>query len=170
MKAYILKGIAHKYGDNINTDVIIPARYCTSMDPDYLGLHCMEDHDSEFVKRIKKGDILVAGENFGCGSSRENAPIAIKGAGISCVIAKSFARIFYRNAVNIGLPIMESREAVDNIDSGDLIHADIKSGRITNRTKNKIFSSVPFPDFVKKIIDCGGMIQYVRNEIKIGRK
>lgn len=162
----MLKGKVHKYGDNVDTDVIIPARYCTSFRAEDLAPHCLEDLDTEFVKNVKPGDILVAGKNFGCGSSRENAPIAIKGAGISCVIAKSFARIFYRNAINIGLPILESPECVDVTENGDEIEIDLDSGKIVNITKQKSFDTPPFPPVIQEIIRAGGMESFVRNKLK----
>ncbi len=161
-----MKGKVHKYGDNIDTDVIIPARYCTSFRADDLAPHCLEDLDTEFVKKVKPGDILVAGNNFGCGSSRENAPIAIKGAGIAYVIAKSFARIFYRNAINIGLPIIESTEFVDITENSDEIEINLNSGEIVNITKQKRFHVPPFPSFVQEIINAGGMEAFVRSKIE----
>lgn len=161
-----MKGRVHKYGDNIDTDVIIPARYCTSFQAEDLAPHCLEDLDTDFVKKIKPGDILVAGENFGCGSSRENAPIAIKGAGIACVIAKSFARIFYRNAINIGLPILESIECVDITESGDEIEVNLDAGEIVNITKQKRFNIPLFPSIIQDIINAGGMEPFVRTKIK----
>ncbi|HOK41245.1 MAG TPA: 3-isopropylmalate dehydratase small subunit [bacterium] len=157
----ILKGTAHKYRDDVNTDEIIPARYLNTSDAVELAKHCMEDIDKDFIKKIKPNDIIIAGKNFGCGSSREHAPLAIKAAGISCVIAKSFARIFFRNAINIGLPILESTEAVDNIDTGDIIEVDLINGKIKNITKNKIFNATPFPDFMQGIIKSGGLINYI---------
>ena len=156
------KGKVFKFGDNIDTDVIIPARYLNSQDPAELALHCMEDIDKEFSKKVKAGDIMVAGENFGCGSSREHAPIALKASGISCVIAKSFARIFYRNSINIGFPILECPEAVDAINEGDAVEIDFSSGIIKNaRTKEK-FQASPFPDFIKNIMESGGLIKSIR--------
>ncbi|RKY89951.1 3-isopropylmalate dehydratase small subunit [candidate division KSB1 bacterium] len=165
-----MTGKAHKYGDNIDTDVIIPARYCTSFHIEELAPHCLEDLDPDFVKKVSEGDILVTGENFGCGSSRENAPIAIKGAGISCVVAKSFARIFYRNAINIALPIFENREFVDITDTGDWIKVDLKKGFIENETKGKRFKISLFPDIIQEIIECGGMIGFVKKRIEAKRK
>ena len=146
------KGIVFKYGDNVDTDVIIPARYLNSSDPAELATHCMEDIDSDFVKKVHKGDIIVAEKNFGCGSSREHAPIAIKAAGVSCVIAETFARIFYRNAINIGLPIIECPEAAKGIESGDEVEVDFDSGIIRNLTKNTQFKGQAFPEFMQKII------------------
>lgn len=161
----MIQGHVHKYGDNIDTDVIIPARYCTAFTERELAPHCLEDLDKEFVKKVKKGDIIVAGRNFGCGSSRENAPIAIKGAGVSCVIAKSFARIFYRNSINIGLPILESPEAVDDATTGDEIRVDLSTGTITNLTKNKSYQTPPFPDIIQHIINSGGMVEFAKKRI-----
>ncbi|MFQ5865926.1 MAG: 3-isopropylmalate dehydratase small subunit [bacterium] len=160
-----IKGFVHKYGDNIDTDVIIPARYCVSIKEEDLAAHCLEDLDKEFVSKVKSGDILMAGNNFGCGSSRENAPIAIKGAGVGCVVAKYFARIFYRNAINIGLPILECPEAVDGTDHGDTLEIDLKSGTIVNATKNQTYQGQPFPETMQEIINLGGMVNYVRKRI-----
>ncbi len=162
-----IRGKVHKYGDHVNTDVIIPARHCVSIREEDLAAHCFEDLDPEFVNKVKPGDIVVAGENFGCGSSRENAPIAIKGAGVACVIAKYFARIFYRNSINIGLPIFECPEAVDATETGDVLEVDLESGRITNITKNKTFTAVPFPEVMQEIIRAGGMVNYVRRRIGV---
>ena len=159
----ILKGKAHKYGDNVNTDEIIPARYLNTDDPDELAKHCMEDIDGDFIKNVANGDIIVAGKNFGCGSSREHAPISIKAAGVSCVIAESFARIFFRNAINIGLPILESKEAAQKIKTGDILEIDIKEGKIKNLTSRQSYSSKPFPDFLLKIINSGGLLNYIKN-------
>ena len=150
-----------KYGDNIDTDVIIPARYLNTTDHKELASHCMEDIDKEFVNKVKDGDIMVGGANFGCGSSREHAPIAIKASGISCVIAKDFARIFYRNAINIGLPILECAEASEDIDEGNEVEVDFDTGVITNKTKNKIYQAVAFPEFMQNIIQAGGLINYI---------
>ncbi len=150
-----------KYGDNVDTDVIIPARYLNSSDPKELATHCMEDLDSNFLNRMHPGDIMVAKKNFGCGSSREHAPIAIKACGISCVIAETFARIFYRNAINIGLPIIECPEAVEGIDDGDEVEVDFDSGIITNKTKGTSFKGQPFPEFMQKIIACEGLVNYI---------
>lgn len=155
------QGIVYKFKDHINTDEIIPARYLNSSDPAELAMHVMEDADADFSSRIKKGDIIVAGIDFGCGSSREHAPIAIKEAGLSCVIAKSFARIFFRNAVNIGLPIIESAEAVDGTDSGDELDIDFAAGEIRNKTKNAVWKIKSFPEFMQKIMKAGGLIEYV---------
>ena len=150
-----------KYGDNVDTDVIIPARYLNSSDPKELAAHCMEDLDKDFLNRMQPGDIMVAEKNFGCGSSREHAPIAIKACGISCVIAETFARIFYRNAINIGLPIIECPEAVAGIDDGDDVSVDFSTGIITNNTKGTSFKGQPFPEFMQKIIDAEGLVNYI---------
>ncbi|MGI5849707.1 MAG: 3-isopropylmalate dehydratase small subunit [Christensenellales bacterium] len=151
----------YKYGNNVDTDVIIPARYLNTTDTKELATHCMEDIDKSFIKTVAKGDIIVAENNFGCGSSREHAPIAIKAAGIHCVIANSFARIFFRNAINIGLPILECKEAVKNTDSGDELEVDLNSGTIRNVTKGLVFHAEPFPAFMRKIIDANGLIGYI---------
>lgn len=156
-----LEGKAWKFGDDVNTDEIIPARYLSTTDPKEMATHCMEDIDPDFVKKIAPGDIIIADKNFGCGSSREHAPIAIKTAEISCVIAKSFARIFYRNAVNIGLPILECKEAALKIDEGDQIEIDLVSGVITNLTKSETYKAQPFPEFMQQIIAAGGLMNYV---------
>ncbi len=158
----MLKGTVHKYGVNVDTDVIIPARYCNVSEPAELALHCMEDIDIDFVKKVKPGDIIVADTNFGCGSSREHAPLAIKAAKVSCVIAKSFARIFFRNAINIGLPLLESEDAVNSTDSGDVLEVDLSKGEIKNLTRNKTFIAKPYPDFMMKIIEAGGLVDYTR--------
>ncbi len=157
-------GTAHVYGRDIDTDVIIPARYLNTSDPDELALHCMEDLDPGFVKKVESGDILVADENFGCGSSREHAPIAIKAAGVSVVIAKSFARIFYRNAINTGLPIMEAADAVDGISDGDRVTVDADAGVITNETTGATFMAQPFPPFIKDIIEGGGLVESTKRK------
>ncbi len=154
-----------KYGDNVDTDVIIPARYLNTSDRKELASHCMEDLDKTFVSRVKTGDIVTAGYNFGCGSSREHAPIAIKASGVSLVIAKSFARIFYRNSINIGLAIVECPEAVDGISEGDKIEADMDSGIIKNLTTGKEYRTEPFPEFIQKIIENGGLIQSIADGI-----
>lgn len=154
-------GNAIKYGDNIDTDVIIPARYLNTSDHKELASHCMEDIDKSFVSRVKQSDIIVAGQNFGCGSSREHAPIAIKASGISVVIARSFARIFYRNAINIGLAIVECPEAAENISEGDMIEADLDNGIIHNITTGRDFRTEPFPEFIQNIIENGGLMQSV---------
>ena len=158
-----VKGRVFKYGDNVDTDVIIPARYLNTSDAKELAAHCMEDIDVNFVKNVNDGDIIVANKNFGCGSSREHAPLAIKTAGVSCVIASTFARIFYRNAINIGLPILECDEAVKNIDAGDELEVDFKTGLIKNLTKNQEYQGEGFHEFMQKIIDNDGLIGYIRN-------
>ena len=155
-------GTAHRYGRDVDTDVIIPARYLNTSDPVELGKHCLEDLDAAFVSSVKPGDILVADENFGCGSSREHAPIAIKAVGVSVIIAKSFARIFYRNAINTGLPIMEAPEAVDAIANGDTVTVDADTGVITDVTSGKTFRAQPFPPFVKDIIERGGLVESIK--------
>ena len=155
-------GKVHKYGDNIDTDVIIPARYLNTADHKELASHCMEDIDKDFVKKVNVGDIMVGGANFGCGSSREHAPIAIKNSGISCVIASTFARIFFRNAINIGLAILECPEASERIDNGDEVSIDFDTGVITNVTKNETYKAEPFPEFVKKIIDADGLLNSLK--------
>ncbi|MCF8011698.1 MAG: 3-isopropylmalate dehydratase small subunit [Clostridiales bacterium] len=160
------KGKVWKFGEDIDTDAIIPARYLNTSDPAELALHCMEDADPEFPGKVQPGDIIAAGKNFGCGSSREHAPIAIKAAGVSCVIAGSFARIFYRNAFNIGLPIFECAEAADNIEENDQVEVDMKSGRIINKTKGEEYSAVPIPPFMQEIINAGGLINYVARRVK----
>lgn len=154
-------GTVHKYGDNVDTDVIIPARYLNSSDPKELAKHCMEDIDKEFVNNVKAGDIMVANKNFGCGSSREHAPIAIKAAGVSCVIAETFARIFYRNAINIGLPIIECPEAAKEISAGDTVEIDFDSGVITDVTTGKCYQGQAFPPFMQKIIAAEGLMNYI---------
>ncbi len=156
------KGTAHRYGRDIDTDVIIPARYLNTSDPAELAKHCLEDLDAQFVEKVVPGDILVAEENFGCGSSREHAPICIKAAGVSCVIAKSFARIFYRNSINIGLPIMECPEAVDAIKQGDVVKVDADTGVIANETTGETFQAHPFPPFIREIIEKGGLVARTR--------
>lgn len=158
------KGTVFRYGDNVDTDVIIPARYLNSSDPAELATHCMEDIDADFVHNVKKGDIIVADKNFGCGSSREHAPIAIKAAGVSCVIAETFARIFYRNAINIGLPIIECPEASKGIEAGDEVEIDFDNGMIYNRTKGTEFQGQAFPPFMQKIIAAEGLINYINNK------
>ena len=157
----IIEGRVWKFGDNIDTDVIIPARYLNTSDPEELAKHCMEDIDSGFSKKVRKGDLIVAGENFGCGSSREHAPIAIKAAGIAGIIARSFARIFFRNAINIGLPIIECPEAVDKIESDTLIRIDLSSGLITDIRNGKSYRATPFPPFMQELIAAGGLMNYV---------
>ena len=157
-------GSVFKYGDNVDTDVIIPARYLNSSDPKELAEHCMEDIDKDFVKKVKKGDLIVADKNFGCGSSREHAPIAIKAAGVSCVIADTFARIFYRNAINIGLPIIECPDAAAGIEAGDEVEVDFDTGIITTKTKNTTFQGQPFPEFMQKIISSEGLVNYINQK------
>ena len=158
-----VSGRVFKYGDNIDTDVIIPARYLTSADPDHLKEHCMEDIDISFKDRVKPGDIMVAGKNFGCGSSREHAPVAIKASGISLVIAEDFARIFYRNSINVGLPILECPEAAQKIDEGDEIEADFDTGVIKDITTGESFNAKAFPEFIKNIMANGGLVGYTRS-------
>ncbi|MEE1224875.1 MAG: 3-isopropylmalate dehydratase small subunit [Clostridia bacterium] len=156
------EGKVIKYGDNIDTDIIIPARYLNTSLPEELAKHCMEDIDKEFVNKVQTGDIMVGGANFGCGSSREHAPIAIKASGISCVIADSFARIFFRNAINIGLPILECPEASKDIEDGDTVEINFDNGVITNKTKNKEYQAVAFPPFMQKLINAGGLVKYIK--------
>ncbi len=158
------KGTVFKYGDNVDTDVIIPARYLNSSDPTELALHCMEDIDKDFVSKVKKGDIMVATKNFGCGSSREHAPIAIKAAGVSCVIAETFARIFYRNAINIGLPIIECKEASIAIQNGDEVEVNFDTGIITDLTTKESFQGQAFPEFMQKIIAAEGLVNYINQK------
>ena len=158
------KGTVFKYGDNVDTDVIIPARYLNSSDPAELATHCMEDIDKEFIKNVQKGDIIVATKNFGCGSSREHAPIAIKAAGVSCVIAETFARIFYRNAINIGLPIIECPEAAKDIAAGDTIEVNFDTGIITDVTKGTTYKGQAFPEFMQKIIAAEGLVNYINKK------
>ena len=157
-----LKGRVFKFGDNINTDEIIPARYLNTIDPDILGAHCMEDADADFSKNVKKGDIIVAGRNFGCGSSREHAPVAIKACGISCVIAESFARIFYRNAINIGLPILENKEVPKDIENADVIEIDLSKGKIHDSTRGNEYDTQAFPEFMERIVKAGGLMKYIK--------
>lgn len=160
----IAKGKVFKYGDNVDTDVIIPARYLNSSDPNELATHCMEDIDKDFVKNVNKGDIIVASKNFGCGSSREHAPIAIKASGVSCVIAETFARIFYRNAINIGLPIMECKEASIAIKNGDEVSIDFDKGQIKDITTGEVFKGQAFPEFMQKIINAEGLLNYIQSK------
>ena len=161
-----MKAVGHvfKYGDNVDTDVIIPARYLNATDGSELAKHCMEDIDKDFVGKVQKGDLIVANKNFGCGSSREHAPLAIKCAGVSCVIAETFARIFYRNSINIGLPIIECPEAARSIEAGDEVEVDFDSGVITNKTKGETYQGQPFPPFMQKIISAGGLVNYINQE------
>ena len=158
------QGTVHKYGDNVDTDVIIPARYLNSSDPKELAAHCMEDIDKDFTTKVKSGDIIVAAKNFGCGSSREHAPIAIKASGVSIVIAETFARIFYRNSINIGLPIMECPEAAREIKSGDQVEVDLDSGIVTDVTQGKSWKGQAFPPFMQNIISAGGLIPYINSK------
>lgn len=160
------RGRVFKYGDNIDTDVIIPARYLSTGDPQELKKHCMEDIDKDFAKEVKAGDIIVGQKNFGCGSSREHAPIAIKASGISCVIAESFARIFYRNSFNIGLPIIESPEAAKGIEAGDEVEVDFESGVIKNMTKNESYRGQPYPEFIQRIISSNGLVGYTQKKME----
>lgn len=161
-----MKGKAHKFGDDINTDLIIPARYLNTTDPAELASHCMEDADPEFTRKISPGDLIVAGRNFGCGSSREHAPLAIKAAGLSCVIAESFARIFFRNAINIGLPIFECPEAAREINEGDEVEVDMAAGTIRNLTTGKSYSVPPWPEELQAIIRAGGLMNYVTQQMR----
>ena len=160
----IVKGKVHKFGSDVDTDVIIPARYLNTASAEELAAHCMEDIDPDFVKNVKAGDIIVAEDNFGCGSSREHAPIAIKASGVSLVIANTFARIFYRNSINIGLPILECPEAVKNIRAGDVVSRDLAKGEIVNETTGQKFKAEPFPEFIQNIIDKGGLIASIKAE------
>ena len=160
----MMHGTARKFGDDVNTDEIIPARYLNTIDPGELARHCMEDADPTFVQKARPGDFIVAGENFGCGSSREHAPIAIKGAKVSAVIAKSFARIFYRNAINIGLPIIESAEAADDIRDGDTINVDLTAGVIENVTRGRTYKALPFPEEMQQIIRAGGLMEFIKKK------
>ena len=161
----MLKGKVHKYGANVDTDAIIPARYLSLSDPAELAKHCMEDMDKDFVGRVQPGDIIVAATNFGCGSSREHAPLAIRAAGISCIIAKSFARIFFRNAINIGLPLLECEEAVNNTEAGDILEVDLARGEIKNLTRSLVFTSKPYPDFMAELVSAGGLIEHTKKRL-----
>ena len=161
-----IEGTVWKYGDNVDTDVIIPARYLNVSTPEELARHCMEDIDAEFAGAVQPGDIIVAGENFGCGSSREHAPLAIKGAGVACVIARSFARIFYRNSINVGLPILECPEAVEETEKGDRLTVDLEAGIITNLRTGRIYRTSPFPAFIMEIIQAGGLVPYTRKRLE----
>lgn len=160
-----LRGQVHKYGPNVDTDVILPARYMETSDPKELAKHCMEDIDEKFVSQVQQGDIIVAETNFGCGSSREHAPIAIKAIGVGGIIAKSFARIFFRNAINIGLPLLESEEAVDGIDNGDIVEVDLSSGEIVNVSKGKSFRAKPYPEFMMQLISAGGLVGHIKRRV-----
>ena len=157
-------GKVFRYGNNVDTDVIIPARYLNTSDANELAKHCMEDLDQTFVSRVHQGDIIVADKNFGCGSSREHAPLVIKTSGISCVIAKTFARIFYRNAINIGLPILECEEAADHTKDGDIVKVHFAAGKITNVTKNETYQAQPFPEFMQKIMHANGLVNYIKEK------
>jgi 3-isopropylmalate/(R)-2-methylmalate dehydratase small subunit len=161
-----LKGKVHKFGADVNTDVIIPARYLNISEPEELAKHCMEDIDPEFLARVAPGDIIVAATNFGCGSSREHAPLAIKACGISCIIAQSFARIFFRNAINIGLPLLECAEAVNETDAGDILEVELSSGEIKNISRNKRFIADPYPEFMMGIINAGGLVKYTKAKLQ----
>ncbi len=161
----MLKGKVHKYGANVDTDAIIPARYLNISNPAELAKHCMEDIDEDFVNRVRAGDIMMATTNFGCGSSREHAPLAIKASGISCVIAQSFARIFFRNAINIGLPLLECVEAVDKTEAGDTLEVDLASGRIKNLASGMTFTAKPYPNFMAALISAGGLIEYTKKRL-----
>jgi 3-isopropylmalate/(R)-2-methylmalate dehydratase small subunit len=163
-----MRGKAWKFGADVDTDAIIPARYLNTTDPAALAEHCMEDADPDFAAKVRPGDLIVAGKNFGCGSSREHAPIAIKAAGVSCVIAHSFARIFYRNAFNMGLPILECPEAAENIAAGDEIEVDLDAGRIINQTRGQTYQAQPVPDFMQMLLRAGGLMSYVRQQIAHG--
>jgi len=163
-----LCGRVWKYGDNVNTDAIIPARYLNVSTPEELAAHCMEDIDSGFASQVEAGDVIVSGANFGCGSSREHAPLAIKGAGISCVVAVSFARIFYRNAINIGLPILECRKAVSGTEAGQTLEVDLTQGTITNLDSGETFQAEPYPSFLMGVIGAGGLIPYTRRRLGVG--
>ncbi len=159
-----IKGSVHKFNDNVDTDVIIPARYLNTSDPKELATHCMEDIDAKFATLVRVGDIIVAGKNFGCGSSREHAPIAIKASGVSCVIATTFARIFYRNALNIALPILECADAAENINNGDVVSVELATGTIRNETSGMTFKAEPFPPFMQELIEAGGLIEYMKRQ------
>ncbi|MFH1639819.1 MAG: 3-isopropylmalate dehydratase small subunit [Chloroflexota bacterium] len=166
----VLKGTVHKYGENVNTDVIIPARYLYLDNATDLGKHCMEDLDADFLKKVQPGDIVMATTNFGCGSSRGHAPLALKGVGVSCVIAETFARIFFRNCINIGLPLLECPEAVKNTGKGDVLEVDLASGQIKNLNNGMTFMAKPYPEFMSELIAAGGLIEYTRQRITSGRK
>ena len=161
----MLKGKVHKYGADVNTDAIIPARYLSLSEPAELAEHCLEDIDEDFLKRVQTGDMMVATTNFGCGSSREHAPLAIKASGTSCIIAKSFARIFFRNAINIGMPLLECEEAVDKTEAGDILEVDLSSGEIRNLTNGLVFTAKPYPDFMAELISAGGLIEYTKKRL-----
>ncbi len=165
----MLTGHAHKYGANVDTDAIIPARYLNVSEPSELARHCLEDIDPDFITRVQPGDIIVATTNFGCGSSREHAPLAIKASGISCVIATSFARIFFRNAINIGLPLLECEPAADNIQAGDTVEVDLSTGRIKNLNSGKEFTARPYPAFMSELISAGGLVEYTKRRLSSRR-
>jgi 3-isopropylmalate/(R)-2-methylmalate dehydratase small subunit len=165
-----LRGKVHKYGSNVDTDVIIPSPYLTLTDPAELAKHCLEGIDPDFVARVQPGDIIVADTNFGCGSSREHAPICIKAAGVSCVIAASFARIFYRNAINIGLPILECEEAAQASEAGDILEVELATGEIVNTTKGLTFKAKPYPEFMLELVAAGGLVEYTKRRLAGGRK
>ncbi|MDO8672372.1 MAG: 3-isopropylmalate dehydratase small subunit [Dehalococcoidia bacterium] len=164
-----LSGKVHKYGANVDTDVIIPARYLNMSDPADLAKHCMEDIDEDFVKNVRPGDVIVATANFGCGSSREHAPLAIKASGISGIIATSFARIFYRNAINIGLPIVECEEAAEDIKAGDQVEAELATGIVINRTTGRTYQAKPYPEFMLELIESGGLVDYTKKKLRIAK-
>ncbi len=164
----MLRGKVHKYGANVDTDAIIPARYLNLSDPAELARHAMEDIDTDFLKRVSRGDVIVATTNFGCGSSREHAPLAIKASGISCVIAKSFARIFFRNAINIGLPLLESEDAPDNLQTNDVVEVDLIKGNITKVGTGQVFTAKPYPKFMEDLINAGGLIEHTRKRLATG--
>ena len=159
------KGKVHKYGADVNTDVIVPARYLNVSDPVELAKHCMEDIDGEFMKKMQPGDIIMATTNFGCGSSREHAPLGLQAAGVSCIIAKSFARIFFRNSINIGLPLLECEKAVNNTETGDRLEVDLSKGEIKNQTRKMIFTAEPYPDFMAELISDGGLIEHTKKKL-----
>jgi 3-isopropylmalate/(R)-2-methylmalate dehydratase small subunit len=165
-----MEGTVFKYGDNVDTDVIIPARYCTSFRREELAPHCLEDLDATFVKRVQPGDIIVAGRNFGCGSSRENAPLAIQGAGVGAVVAESFARIFYRNSINVGLPILECPEAAQAAIEGDRLALDLEKGEIRNLTRGGQYTAAPFPESIRRIMNVGGLEEYVRQRLMTNKE
>ena len=160
-----LQGRVHKYGNNVDTDVIIPARYLNTTDAEELARHCMEDIDPSFAGTVKPGDVIVAGDNFGCGSSREHAPLAIRASGVCCIVARSFARIFYRNAFNMGLPILECGAAADSAESGDLLEIDLETGMIANATRTGFFQAKPFPDFILELVRAGGLVAHLQSEL-----
>ena len=164
----LLEGTAHVYGDNVDTDVIIPARYLTTTDPGELATHCLEDLDPDFVKRVRPGDVIVAGRNFGSGSSREHAPIAIKAAGVSCIVAESFARIFYRNAINVGLPIVECEGITDFVADGERVKVDVAGGVVENVARGRSHAATPLPSFMKDILDAGGLMPWVKRSLEAG--